>query len=193
MRAQHGMQDILKNVKQQHPMTEDGKKDHPQQQQREVFLSEGSIVPSVTHNRGPSPLPPPVPPYNPGSPDFFLLSNKPEYKTEIKKQRHYYEDIELSDPLPTQLQQQTQQPCITTSSSSNSKELKDKGSKLLQLVNKHTVPPHPSIELLKTCKGIPASGMYRHLSIFFCSILCDCISCSSCLEKGTRFSMAAKT
>lgn len=156
MRAQHGMQDILKNVNQQQRSASSvGEK---KKEEQEVFSSESSIVmgksaplkgpsPSLT---GVSPFPPPIPPYNPGSPDFFLLSNKPEYKTEVKKQRHYYEEVELHDP-------EQQQPRITTTSKSN--ELKDKGNKLLQLVNKHTLPSHPSIELLKTCKGIPASGM----------------------------------
>lgn len=39
--------------------------------------------------------PPPIPPYNPKSPDRFLLSNKPEYQIEVKKQWHCYEEVEI--------------------------------------------------------------------------------------------------
>ena len=43
-------------------------------------------------------MPPPIPPYNPGTPDSFLLSNRPEYQLDLKKSKHSYEDVSLDKP-----------------------------------------------------------------------------------------------
>lgn len=42
--------------------------------------------------------PPPIPPYNPDTPDSFLLSNRSEYQFDLKKLRHSYEEVSLDNP-----------------------------------------------------------------------------------------------
>ncbi len=55
-------------------------------------VADGSHNDNVRQSGG---LPPPIPQYKPKSPDTFMLSNKPEYQLEVKKQRHWYEEVEL--------------------------------------------------------------------------------------------------
>ena len=69
-----------------------------------LLLKESDSTPELKVEKSPdtsrhseSPIPPPVPPYNPISPDRFLLSNRPEYQLEVKRQYHSYEDIELNE------------------------------------------------------------------------------------------------
>lgn len=63
---------------------------HPSVEHQSVCLSEDEPL-----QQRASDSPPPVPPYTPSSPDRFLLSNKPAYQLEVKRQRHTYEEVML--------------------------------------------------------------------------------------------------
>ena len=92
MKAQHGLKSIIDSASQSQSTSSNSTR-------KPLVSSEASItITSHSKNiaRGDrSSSPPPIPPYNPDSPDRFLLSNKPEYQLEVKRQRHYYEDVEL--------------------------------------------------------------------------------------------------
>ena len=54
--------------------------------------------------------PPPVPSYNPSAPDSFLLSNRPAYKDERKKEIHSYEQVVEATGRPSGRGQRTISP-----------------------------------------------------------------------------------
>ena len=116
----------------------------------------------------PSSNPPPIPPYNPVVPDTFLLSNRPEYQLQVKKQLHSYEDVSI------QMKSSPQNEATPTAPSSSGVVLRSKGR---DVGKKTTVgedfdvggvsvptPPPPVIatdsplDPIKASYGLPASG-----------------------------------
>ena len=92
--AQHGLKDIMKSLNQ---LKDKSNKEETPSETNVSFkghLSEASAELSIGRS---SDSAPPIPVYNPETPDMFLLSNKPEYQVEVKRQRHYYEQVELDN------------------------------------------------------------------------------------------------
>ncbi len=99
----------------------------------------------------PSSPPPPIPVYNPKTPDRFLLSNKPEYKFEVKKQRHYYEQVELNDDIPNDNETMKVKPVSEQSPQIPLPNLK-KRENPIEMERRNFDP-------LRANKGLPSSGM----------------------------------
>ena len=122
-------------------------------------------------------LPPPVPPYQPTTPDNFLLSNKPEYQLEFKKKRHLYEEVELPSPngteLPPSLQakmklrSRAKEAAAGVSASQHPRpEVRESG----QGGTRGAVDP------VRASKGLPASG-----TICVCVGGCVCVYVRKCV------------
>ena len=113
--------------------------------------------------------PPPIPPYNPVVPDTFLLSNRPEYQLQVKKQMHSYEDVSL------QLKSPSQDEAPPTAPPSSGVVLRSKGRGVAKKTDVEDLemggasvptPPPPVIvtesplDPLKASYGLPASGEF---------------------------------
>lgn len=119
-----------------------------------------------------SPIPPPVPPYNPVSPDRFLLSNRPEYQLEVKRQYHSYEDVEKNEKF-----QQLPSESFVSKVPLRNKEkfsVKPVESPPLVLTADHMTAAEPSskqrsftpaagpsvsLDPIRASRGLPGSGM----------------------------------
>ena len=102
------------------------------------------------------PPPPPIPPYNPVSPDRFLLSNKPEYQFEVKKQRHYYDEVSFDDKQTTKITSPKKlvKPDLPVTSRLHVTE-PTHGQRSFVPVVGITV----SLDPIRASKGLPSSGM----------------------------------
>ena len=120
----------------------------------DVMVTKDSIQKPETHNSL-SP-PPPIPPYNPVSPDRFLLSNKPEYQFEVKKQRHYYDEVSLDDKQTTKITSPKKlvKPDVPVTSRLHVTE-PTHGQRSFVPVVGITV----SLDPIRASKGLPSSGM----------------------------------
>lgn len=116
--------------------------------------------PASSSHSGSSPLPPPVPPYQPGTPDNFLLSNKPEYQLEFKKQRHLYEEVQFPPATETEL------PLFLSTKMKARNRVKEAAS---MSASHHSCPEKGEsclggtgggVDPIRASKGLPASGEF---------------------------------
>ena len=124
-----------------------------------------SLPPRPPSHDLPSPShPPPIPPYNPSVPDSFLLSNRPEYQLQVKRQLHSYEDVSIdSKPAPPQPEAQ---PTPTPTSGVVLRSKGKGGAKKVDEGEDILVPPPPlslvvmdsPLDPVKASDGLPASG-----------------------------------
>ena len=124
-----------------------------------------SLPPRPPSHDLPSPShPPPIPPYNPSVPDSFLLSNRPEYQLQVKRQLHSYEDVSI-DSKPAPPQPETQ-PTPTPTSGVVLRSKGKGGAKKVDNGEDILVPPPPlslvvmdsPLDPVKASDGLPASG-----------------------------------
>ena len=128
-------------------------------------LPPSSLPPQPPSHDLPSPShPPPIPPYNPSVPDSFLLSNRPEYQLQVKRQLHSYEDVSI-DSKPA-LPQPEAQPTPTPASGVVLRSKGKGGAKKVDEGEDVLVPPPPlslvvmdsPLDPVKASDGLPASG-----------------------------------
>ena len=134
-------------------------------------------------NVGAISLPPPVPPYQPTTPDNFLLSNKPEYQLEFKKKRHLYEEVELPSPngteLPPSLQAKMKSRIRAREAAagvSASQHPRPEGRESGQGGGRGAVDP------VRASKGLPASGTICVWGMYVCLCVskCVCVAAKIC-------------
>ena len=153
-------------------ITESIKKQPRPQVSTEASLEIGptSDLPPQTDDRtgtiDSSSSPPPIPDYNPSSPDNFLLSNKPEYKLEIKRQRHTYEDVSLDDPPVNPVP-------VPPRNRSKPPPTRPKPSKSASVDNGPHAPSNntsTSLDPIRASKGLPSSGELPCVRVLYPSL-----------------------